>query len=142
MNEQKDPETDNNTNVLSSTNESSRNKVNQLSMLENNLQNLGMQRQQFQSQMAETESALGELEKSQDTYKILGNIMVKVEKEKLKKELDSKKETMQVRMQSLEKQEEKLREKAKTLQEEILQKIKRGEGGWTKKHKSNWPYTT
>lgn len=98
--------------------------IQQLSMLENNLQNMSMQRQQFQSQIMETESALSELEASADAYKIIGNLMVRVEKEKLKSDLSHKKETVQVRIQSLEKQEQKLREKAKELQEQVLKTMR------------------
>lgn len=98
-------------------------KVQQLTMLENNLQGLGMQRQQYQGQMVETESALEELEKSGEAYKIIGNIMARVDKEKLKKDLNTKKEAAQFRIKSLDKQEETLREKAKGLQEEILKNV-------------------
>ncbi len=103
------------------------NKINQLSMLEQNLQNLALQKQQFQNQNLEIESALSELEGSEETFKIIGNLMVKVAKDKLKIDLCSKKETMQLRIKTLEKQEEKFREKTKALQEEILKHIQPSE---------------
>ncbi|HLD05030.1 MAG TPA: prefoldin subunit beta [Candidatus Nanoarchaeia archaeon] len=108
------------------------NKINQLSMLEQNLQNLGLQKQQFQNQNLEIESALSEIETSEESFKIIGNLMVKVGKEKIKNDLNDKKETIQLRIKTLEKQEEKFREKTKGLQDEILKNIKgnenRGEG--------------
>ena len=109
-------------------------KINQLSMLEQNLQNLALQKQQFQNQNLEIESALTELEGSEETFKIIGNLMVKVTKDKLKNDLSSKKETTQLRIKTLEKQEDKFREKTKALQEEVLKKIKTGtqkESSWT-----------
>ncbi len=102
------------------------NKINQLSMLEQNLQNLALQKQQFQNQNLEIESALTELEGSEEAFKIIGNLMVKVTKDKLKNDLSNKKETMQLRIKSLEKQESTFREKTKALQEEILKHIQPG----------------
>ena len=51
-------------------------KINQLQMLEQSMQNLLMQKQQFQLQQVEIESALKELENVNEAYKIVGNIMV------------------------------------------------------------------
>ena len=51
-------------------------KIGQLQMFEQSMQNLLMQKQQFQLQQVEIESALKELEKVNEAYKIVGNIMV------------------------------------------------------------------
>ena len=102
-------------------------KINQLSMIEQNLQNINLQKQQFQNQTLEVESALSELERSPDAYKIIGNLLVQVGKDQLKTELNSKKETIQIHVKNLEKQEEKIREKAKSLQEDILKHIQKTE---------------
>ena len=99
-------------------------KIQQLTLLEQNLQNLAMQKQSFQLQLLEIESALKELEKTQEAYKIVANIMVKGNKEQLKKELNEKKETLELRISTIEKQEKKLKQKASALQEEVLGKIK------------------
>jgi len=79
-------------------------KINQLSMMEQNLQNLSLQKQQFQNQNLEIESALSELEGAKEAFKIIGNLMVKVSPDKLKTDLNGKKETMQLRIKTLEKQ--------------------------------------
>ena len=100
-------------------------KIGKLQMLEQNMQNFLMQRQQFQSQLGEIESALEELDKTDTAYRIIGNIMVKSPKDTLKKDLTSKKELMEVRIQALEKQESQLQEKAKTLKEEVMKNIKK-----------------
>lgn len=98
--------------------------IQQLTLLEQNLQNFALQKQGFQIQLLEVESALKELEKSPEAYKIVANIMVKSNTEELKKELTEKKETIELRISTMEKQEKKLREKAQKLQEEVLGKIK------------------
>jgi len=95
----------------------------QLQLYEQSLQNILMQKQQFQSQLVEIESALKELETTKEAYKIVGNIMVAAKKEDLKKDLESKKEAMSLRIKTLEKQENQIREKAKKIQEEVSKKI-------------------
>lgn len=98
-------------------------KVAQLQLYEQSLQNILIQKQQFQSQSIEIESALEELEVTKEAYKIVGNIMVASKKEDLKKDLESKKETANIRIKTLEKQENQIREKAKKLQEEVSKSI-------------------
>jgi prefoldin beta subunit len=72
----------------------------------------------------EIESALKELEATKEAYKIVGNIMVNAKKEELKKDLDGKKETINLRIKTMEKQENEIREKTKKIQEEVSKKIK------------------
>ena len=98
-------------------------KVNQLQMLEQSMQNLLMQKQQFQLQQVEIESALKELENVDEAYKIVGNIMVLSKKDDLKKDLSSKKEVMELRIKNMEKQEAQLREKASKLQDEVMKEM-------------------
>ncbi|MAE42983.1 prefoldin subunit beta [Candidatus Woesearchaeota archaeon] len=100
------------------------NKINQLQMMEQSMQNLSMQKQQFQLQQVEIESALKELENVNEAYKIVGNIMVLSKKDELKKDLDSKKEVIELRVKNLEKQETQMRNKASKLQEEVLKEMK------------------
>lgn len=100
-------------------------KIQQLSLLEQNLQNTALQKQNFNLQLLEVESALKELESAGEAYKIVANIMVKGDKAELKKELTEKKEMLDIRIKSLEKQESKLREKASEIQQEVLGSIKK-----------------
>jgi prefoldin beta subunit len=95
-------------------------KVNTLSVLGQNAQQLAAQRQQFQTQLLETESALEEIKTAREAYRIIGNIMVKTEPSKLKEDLESRKGLLDARIKSIETQEEALKEKSKKLQEEIL----------------------
>lgn len=100
-------------------------KISQLQLLEQNLQNFLMQRQQFQAQLTEVESALKELKDSKQSYKIVGNIMVDSSKSDLEKSLKRKKEVIELRIKNIEKQEESIKEKQKTIQKEVLSKIKK-----------------
>jgi len=94
-----------------------------LQMLEQSMQNFLMQKQQFQLQQVEIESALKELEKVNEAYKIVGNIMVLSKKDDLIEDLKSKKEVIELRIKNMEKQESQLREKASKLQNEVLKEM-------------------
>ena len=100
-------------------------KIGQLQMFEQSLQNFLGQKQQFQVQLVEVESALSELSNTDKAYKIVGNIMVETDKNELKSDLQSKKEMLELRIKTMEKQESQVRERASKLQSEILQKIKK-----------------
>ena len=100
-------------------------KIGQLQMFEQSLQSFLGQKQQFQVQLVEIESALGELDNTDKAYKIVGNIMVETDKTELKADLQSKREMLELRIKTMEKQENQVREKASNLQSEILKKIKK-----------------
>lgn len=98
-------------------------KINQMQIVQQNMQNFAVQRQQFQMQQTETESALAEIQKTDKAYKIIGNIMVFVSKDDLSNELEEKKQMIDIRVKNIEKQENKLREKAEDIQKEILAQL-------------------
>ena len=100
-------------------------KISQLQMFEQSLQSFLGQKQQFQMQLVEIESALNELSSTDKAYKIVGNIMVESDKNELKSDLQSKKEMLELRIKTMDKQESQVREKASKLQSEILKKIKK-----------------
>lgn len=99
-------------------------KIQQLQLVEQNLQNIMMQKQSFQMQLIENENALNELEKTKkETYKIVGTIMISADKEDLKKELSEQKEVLDLRIKNLEKQERNFKEKAEDIQKEVMKEI-------------------
>ena len=98
-------------------------KIADIQLLEQNLQNFLMQKQTLQAQLIETDSAFDELDKSDTSYKIIGNIMVKSDKKELKDQLEQKKNIIELRIKSIEKQEEKIREKMKKLQSEVMSQM-------------------
>src|SRR3989344_376423 len=97
------------------------NKIAQLQVLEQNIQNVLAQKQSFQSNLIELDNALNEVTVAKSKlYKIVGNIMVVSDKESITNELSSKKEIINLRIKSVEKQENQLKEKAASLQGEVL----------------------
>jgi prefoldin beta subunit len=105
---------------MTETEKGSEEKIQKLQLLEQNMQNYLMQKQQFQSQAVEIDSALEELKDQKEAYKIVGNIMVSAKKEDLEADLKKKKEIIDLRIKSIEKQEDLIKNKAKTIQEEVL----------------------
>ncbi|MCD6590086.1 prefoldin subunit beta [Candidatus Woesearchaeota archaeon] len=101
-------------------------KITQLQVMEQNLTSIILQKQQLQAQLAETENALKELEKVDSAYRIVGNIMIKKEKQELIDELKKEKELLELRIKTLTSQEEKIKEKTKELQKEVLEEMKKG----------------
>src|SRR3989344_3125528 len=84
-------------------------KIKELQICEQNYQTLLIQKQAFQMELNDTENALSEVSKSKDdVFKIIGNIMIKTDKEKTEKELERKKEILTLRLSSIEKQETEL----------------------------------
>jgi len=100
------------------------NKLQELQILEQKLQNSMMQKQAFQMELAETSSALKELEKSgEEVFKIIGQLMIKSEKTKIKEELLNKQKILELRIKSFEKQENSLTEQLEKLRDEITKSI-------------------
>jgi prefoldin beta subunit len=98
--------------------------IQRLQMLEQNMQSVNSQKQQFQAQLFEVESALKEVSSSSNVFKLVGGIMIGTDRDSLQKELQGKKEIIELRVQTLEKQEKQLKEKAKKLQEDVLSSVK------------------
>lgn len=97
--------------------------VEDISVLENQLQNFLMQKQAFQIELNEIENALAELKKSDDeVYKIVSGIMIKAEKNVLEKELVEKKKLAEMRISSIEKQEKLAEKNILQLRKEIMGK--------------------
>ena len=96
------------------------NKIQEIQVLEQSLQNLIYQKQVFQMELSETQSALKEIEKSgEEVFKIIGQLMIKTEKEKIKEELSNKEKILKMRINSIEKQENSIEEKLENLKKEM-----------------------
>ncbi len=100
-------------------------KIQQLQLAEQSVQTLLMQKKQFQTQLLEIDNALKELENSKTAYKIVGSIMVESKKEELTKDLQAKKETTELRIKTLEKQESTIKEKTSKIQKEVMDTLKK-----------------
>ena len=101
------------------------NQIQEIQILEQRLQNSIFQKQAFQMELAETDSAIFELEKSEgEVFKIIGQLMIKSEKSKIREELQDKKKILDLRIKSLEKQESSLNEQVEKLRENFSNSIK------------------
>ena len=101
-------------------------KLQEMQFLEQNLQNLLMQKQAFQMEMSETTSALKEINNSsEEVYKIVGQLMIQTEKKKMVDELQNKEKILDLRIKSIEKQEKSLTEQLEKYREEITKEIKK-----------------
>lgn len=95
--------------------------------VQQNLQAVLIQKQQVEMELTETEKALEELSKAADSesiYKFAGNLLVKVEKDAMVKELTEKKELGGTRKMVLAKQESRFRENLKDLQAKLDDAVK------------------
>lgn len=99
-------------------------KVNQLQLAQQNLQNILTQKQQLEAQLSELDSSLSELGAASQAYKIIGKIMISCSGEKLTSELKERKEVITLRVQSMQKQEDKIKEHIEKLQKEVLEEYK------------------
>ena len=96
-------------------------KIQEMTILEQNLQDLLLQKQAFQMEISETKSAMKEIEKSrEDVFKIIGQLMIKTENKKVREELANKEKIMDMRIKSIEKQEGSISEKLDELRKEVL----------------------
>jgi len=104
------------------------NKIQEMQILEQSLQNIFLQKQAFQMELSETESALNEIEKAGDeVFKIIGQLMIKTDKSKVKDELLNKKKILDLRLKTLQKQETALSNKIEEIREEIMKSVNKKE---------------
>ncbi|MCX8159027.1 MAG: prefoldin subunit beta [Candidatus Pacearchaeota archaeon] len=95
-------------------------KISDLQFLEHSMQGFIMQKQTIQIELNETNNAIDEVKKSKgDLYKLIGNILLKSDRENLLKELEEKKNLLDLRIKSIEKQEKILNEKIEKSKKEI-----------------------
>jgi len=100
-------------------------KIQEMQMMEQNFQNILLQKQQFQMELNETINAEEEVKKTKgDVYKIAGQVMIKTQKKDMEAELNKKKEIIELRIKAIEKQEKFFSDQLSKNREEILKKIK------------------
>lgn len=105
----------------------------QLQQVQQQAQAIFGQKTQVEMILRDTERALEELEKLDDKatiYKIIGELLIKSEKSATKVELAEKKETLDLRLKTLERQEQRIQKRFQELQEQLLPLLrKEGEKG-------------
>jgi prefoldin beta subunit len=95
-------------------------KIQEIQILEQNFHNLLLQKQAFQMEISETRAAKKEIGNSKDVFKIIGQLMLSADKEKVKEELQNKEKLLDLRIKSIEKQEKSLTEKMDALRKEVF----------------------
>ena len=101
-------------------------KIQELQVLEQSLQNILMQRQAFQMELSETESALEEIKGAGDeVFKIVGQLMIKSNSTKIKEELLNKQKIIELRLKNLEKQEDSMTNEVEKLRNELIKSSKK-----------------
>ena len=101
--------------------------ISRLQQLQQNLQAIMMQKQQIELEIVETERALEELSKtttSDSIYKAAGPLLIKSEKDTIEKELTEKKELANTIVMVLGKQELRVKENLKEVENKINQMLK------------------
>jgi len=97
-------------------------KIQEMQLLEQNLQNLLLQKQAFQMELSETQMALKEIQDSGDeVFKVIGQLMIKSNKKKMEDELSNKQKMLDLRLKSLDKQETSLTEQLEKIRAEFIE---------------------
>jgi len=102
----------------------------QMQMFQQQMQQIGMQREQMKYQKIEAEKALEEmsgLDDSAEVFKAVGPILIKSKKSDLEKELKEKMETADVRLKKLDSEEEKIKEDLQKVQTKLQEILKPAE---------------
>jgi prefoldin beta subunit len=118
--------------------------LSRLQQLQQNLQAIMMQKQQVEIEIVETDRALEELKKieTQDpVYKSAGPILIKSQKDDLLKELGEKKELSNTRVMVLAKQETRVKDNLKEVENKINQMIRGTQGTTSTTESSPRPHS-
>jgi prefoldin beta subunit len=111
--------------------EETQNKLMQYQQMQQQLQYLGVQRYQLEVQLKETEKALeavAKLKEGTPIYRSVGSLLVKVEDtDGLRKELAEKKDSQELRVRTLERQEKQMRERHEELGASLEKVFSKGE---------------
>ncbi|MDR2943712.1 MAG: prefoldin subunit beta [Methanosarcinales archaeon] len=108
------------------------NQIAQIQQVQQQAQTLAMQKSQIDVMIKETEMAIEELEKSAEdavVYKSVGELMIKSDKASLLTSLNERRESFSLRVQSIERQEERLNSRFKQLQEQLQSMLGTSGGG-------------
>jgi len=102
-----------------------------LQQIDQQVKVLTSQRTQLELQLRETENALKELESVEESvsvYKSIGMLLIKSNRNNLKEELTDKKETLDMRIKTLQRQEERSTKQRDEMREKLARQIQ-GEQG-------------
>ncbi len=103
-----------------------KNQLAQLQQIQQQAQAIAVQKNQVEINLKETELALeelGKLDADAVVYRAIGDLLIKTERDKTTETLKEKKDTLDLRMQTLARQEERAQKRFQQLQEQLKQAI-------------------
>lgn len=111
--------------LFNNLDEETQNSIQEIQILEQNFQQVMQQKQLFNMESAETDYALKEIEKADgELFKIVGGqVVIKTTKESLVADLNKKRELIELRLKTINKQEKELSERIEELRSTIMSKI-------------------
>lgn len=105
------------------------NQLLQFQQVQQQAQAIATQRLQLDLQLKEVERSLAEvkkLDKKAEIYKNVGAILMRSNTPAIKEELQEKEETLELRIKTLQRQEEKVQQRLKEMQSKIQEELKAG----------------
>ncbi|MFP4655522.1 MAG: prefoldin subunit beta [Methanohalobium sp.] len=108
------------------------NQMSQLQQLQQQAQSLAVQKNQVESSQKATETALEELKNLPEdatVYRTVGNLQIKTTRDDAIEKLEEQKENLSLRLQSINRQEERISKRFKQLQEQLQQSMGKQQGG-------------
>lgn len=96
-------------------------KLQRMQFLEQNLQAIYMQKQAFQMELDETLSSIKEVEKTNEpVYKLIGQLMIKVDSSKVLDELKNKERLINLRIKALDDQQKSFEEQVTKFRDDLV----------------------
>ncbi|MBT3940722.1 hypothetical protein HOD83_00785 [Candidatus Woesearchaeota archaeon] len=106
-------------------NEDMREQIMQMQLLQQRIQVFAAQKQQLQVQQIEIDNALKEVTKTKKAvYSVVGEIMVEHSAADIKKQLQKSRKELDIKIKSIERQENKTKESAEELQNKLTRSLK------------------
>ncbi len=102
------------------------NQLAQLQQLKLQLETVSRQKMQVEALLRDAETALKELDKLDEdsiVYRTVGELMIKEDRVKVREDLSEKKETYDLRLKTLERQEERVQKKYQQLMEQLREAL-------------------
>ena len=107
-------------------------KIEELQDLQETAQQVAVQKQRAESQLTETQNALEELDGMDEEttmYREVGELLVQTEYDEASENLSEKSDSLEIRVQTLEKQEQRVRDQFESLQQELQEMLSGGAAG-------------
>lgn len=106
-------------------NKETQEQIQQLQLLQQRAQIFATQKQQYQLQLTEIDTAIKEIQGTKKpVYKMVGGLLVEKKLNEVKKELSVIQQELQIKIKNLEKQEGTIRKKLADVQRDVAKKIK------------------